>query len=252
MTTKNKEKYEGKVFSTKFSGDFRVVEYINYDTVNIEFLKTGYNIWTSIKEVQSGYIKDRMLPSVFGVGVIGNEVSKSGKKLDKDYSLWVNVLRRCYNPTSWVKHPTYQECEVSESFKYYPYFKEWCQNQIGFNRKGWQLDKDILVKGNKVYSEDTCCFVPREINVLFTLRQNDRGNFPIGVTIDKRGGRYFAQINIRGSRKKFGYSDTPEEAFYAYKQAKEAYIKEVAEEWKSEIDPRVYNALINYEVEITD
>ena len=53
-------------------------------------------------------------------------------------------------------------------------------------------------------------------------------------------------------KKTLGYYITAEEAFYAYKQAKEAHIKEVANKWKDQIDIRVYEALMKYEVEIMD
>ena len=110
------------------------------------------------------------------------------------------------------------------------------------------MDKDILVKGNKIYSEDTCCFVPREINSLFVKRKKSRGNFALGVDYKKSVKKFRA----RCGNKHLGLFNTELEAFYAYKQAKETYIKEVANKWKDQIDPRVYNALMKYEVEITD
>ena len=61
--------------------------------------------------------------------------------------------------------------------------------------EGWQLDKDILIKGNKIYSPDTCCFVPSEINNLFVGCNKSRGSLPIGVTFNKRLKRYVAQIS---------------------------------------------------------
>ena len=114
----------------------------------------------------------------------------------------------------------------------------------------FHLDKDILVKGNKIYSEDTCCFVPICINNLFTLRGLKRGELLIGVS--KKGDRFCASIHKHGKQKGLGTFDTELEAFWAYKEAKEAYIKELAEKWKDQIDPRVYEALMKYQVEITD
>ena len=59
-------------------------------------------------------------------------------------------------------------------------------------------------------------------------------------------------MRIKGKQRVLGYYDSSEEAFYAYKAAKEAYIKEVFNEWKYQIEPRVYEALMKYQVEITD
>ena len=110
------------------------------------------------------------------------------------------------------------------------------------------LDKDILIKENKVYSEDTCCFVPQEINALFVKRDKLRGEYPIGVSFHKSRGMLRATLN----NKHLGYFNTVEQAFQVYKQAKEDYIKEVANKWKDQIDPRVYDALVSYQVEITN
>ena len=56
----------------------------------------------------------------------------------------------------------------------------------------------------------------------------------------------------KGKREYLGFFKTEIEAFNAYKQAKEKYLKELAEKWKSQIDERAYNALMNYEVHIDD
>ena len=124
--------------------------------------------------------------------------------------------------------------------------------QIGFGNEGWHLDKDILVKGNKVYSPETCCFVPVELNSLLVNSRATRGEFPVGVYYDVSRSKFQSYIRMHGKRKHLGRFVTPEEAFYAYKQAKEAYIKEVAELYKDQIDIRVYEALMKYEVDIND
>ena len=117
-----------------------------------------------------------------------------------------------------------------------------------------EIDKDLLVKGNKTYSKDTCCFIPIEINSLMVMHRSSRGAHPCGVHFRKRYTKrpYCAVISRGGAYKTLGYFATAEEAFYVYKEAKEAYIKEVANKWKDQIDVRAYNALMNYQVEITD
>ena len=139
------------------------------------------------------------------------------------------------------------DCTVDERWHNFQNFAEWYyDNYI----EGYHLDKDILFKGNKIYSPETCCFVPQEINKLFTKRQSKRGDYPIGVISNKK--RF---ISIFTKEKKIFYLGsfaTPEEAFIAYKTEKENRIKEIANKWKGLISDKVYQALINYQVEITD
>ena len=116
----------------------------------------------------------------------------------------------------------------------------------------WVLDKDILVKGNKVYSPQTCCFVPQEINVLLTNCRKRRGECPIGVSFIKAKQKFSVSLAYDGKNKTIGHFDNPLEAFNAYKKAKELRIKELADKWKEQLEPRVYEALYNYKVEITD
>ena len=118
---------------------------------------------------------------------------------------------------------------------------------------GWHLDKDLLVKGNKVYSEDSCVFIPKEINLVLTKNDTMRGEHLIGVHWNKKASAFVARVRKnKGKREYLGLFNTEIEAFNAYKIAKEAFVKEQANEWKDQIDPRAYEALMNYTVEITD
>ncbi|HCH8414747.1 TPA: hypothetical protein NNQ18_004556 [Salmonella enterica] len=167
--------------------------------------------------------------------------------------VWSNMIRRCYDKRLWSKHPTYKDCTVSENFKHHEYFYEWCQDQIGFGNKGWEIDKDLLVKGNKVYSEDTCVFLPRELNSLLINCKSCRGENPVGVYYHNRDCCFVARVrNGDGCRLDLGRFKTEKEAFYAYKEAKEGFIREQALKWKDKIDPRAYEALMNYQVDIDD
>ena len=249
---KNKEKYEGVIFHTKQGCKFQVTKYVNAFEVHVKFITTGYETIANLQHVKEGAVKDKLSPTVQGVGIVGSESISINRKPIKEYEVWFGMLNRCYSTKPREQNRTYSGCVVSENFKYFPYFKDWCSKQIGFANKGWDLDKDILVKGNKIYSEDTCCFVPNEINKLFTKSNTARGELPIGVCFHKTTKKYEAQITTNSKRLYLGVFNTQEEAFYTYKQAKELHIKEVANKWKDQIDPRVYNALLRYEVEITD
>ena len=241
----------GKTFASNKCGDFVVIEYKDYDNVVVKFIATGSVVTTQLYHVKDGSIKDRMFPSVYGVGIVGEKYPLENGKQSKEYTVWVGMLDRCYSTANNTRK-TYEGCEVTSSFRYFPFFKEWCHNQVGFGEKGFALDKDILVKGNKVYSPETCCFVPQEINGLFTLRKNHRGEQPLGVYFNKALLKYSASLSIKGKSVFLGLHQCEESAFLAYKQAKETYIKEVANKWKEQIDPRVYEALINWEVDYND
>ena len=192
-----------------------------------------------------------MVALVCGVGINDRSISSQLNGKDtKEYALWHSMLKRCYSITYLANNPTYIGCSVSDNFKYYHLFHAWCKTQIGFNADSYQLDKDLLIKGNKQYNEQTCIFIPSAINSLLISCSSVRGLLPIGVT--KKGNKFQAQCNLVGKRIYLGTFDTPELAFQAYKAAKEKYIKEQAELYKDSIDPRAYKALLNYEVSIDD
>ena len=244
----------GKVCKSKLSGDFKILKYNNGKNVEIQFLKTGYEMVARLDHIKSGKVKDPYSQSVFGIGVLGNKYpSSEGSRNTKEYMLWYSMLTRCYSDTYKNRHPTYEYCTVSENFLRYEYFYEWCQKQIGFNVNGFDLDKDLLVKGNKVYSEDSCVFIPREINLVLTKCTASRGRHIIGVHWHNASKAFVAKVNKnKGKQEWLGVFKTEMEAFSNYKKAKESYLKELASKFKSQIDPRAYNALMNYEVGIDD
>ena len=244
----------GKVFKSLNSGDFKILKYNDKTNVKIQFINTGYETVARLGHIKSGGVKDPYSPSVFGVGVVGTKyLAYEYGVVTKEYVLWNNMLKRCYSDIYQKKYPTYEGCEVSDNFKSYEYFYEWCNKQIGFDNKDWQLDKDLLVKGNKIYSESTCVFIPAEINSLLTKCTASRGEHLIGVCWHKRDKVFMTTVGkSKGKREHLGYFKTELEAFKAYKTAKESFIKEQANKWKNKIDVRAYNALMNYQVEITD
>ena len=248
----------GKVCKSKSSGDFKIVKYNDSYNVEIQFLNTGFEMVAQLGHIKNGVVKDPYLPSVYGVGILGTKYPPyEYGVLTKEYKLWRDMLKRCYSDTYQKKYPTYESCEVSDKFKSYEYFYEWCQSQVGFGNDGngnpFQLDKDLLIKGNKFYSESTCVFIPREINQVLTKCTASRGEQLIGVYWCNTNKAFKAQVcKSKGKQKNLGFFKTEIEAFNAYKQAKESFIKEQANKWKDKIDERAYLALINYEVHIDD
>ena len=192
------------------------------------------------------------VPSVLGIGYKGDgrfNTSINGKHT-KIYQSWKGMLQRCYSTKSFKRNPCYVDKKVCEEWHNFQNFAEWMEKNYNPEiMEGWHLDKDILIKGNKIYSPETCCFVPPEINYLFVRNSGDR-EYPIGVTYKENAFR--ATLNKKDKSYHIGRFKTPEEAFQAYKTAKENYIKEVAEEWKNVIPHFLYTLLINYQVEITD
>ena len=167
------------------------------------------------------------------------------------------MLRRCYDEKFHKKNSTYIDCEISERFLNFQNFGKW-DNENYYEIEGEKmcLDKDILFKHNKIYSPETCVYVPQKINSLFTKRQNNRGESVIGTTPFK--GKYVAQcwlINPETGKSKqeyLGRYDTQEKGFEVYKYYKEKNIKEVADYYFGRIPQRLYDGLYRYEVEITD
>ena len=169
----------GKVCKSKSSGDFKIVKYNDAYNVDVQFLKTGFEAVVELGNIRNGGVKDPYSPSVYGVGILGTKYPSTINGIHtKEYKLWKNMLVRCYSDT---QYSTYEGCEVSDNFKSYEYFYEWCHSQIGFDNEGWHLDKDLLIKGNKVYSENACVFLPQEINSVLTKCIASRGEHLIGV-----------------------------------------------------------------------
>ena len=195
-----------------------------------------------------------MTDLVYGIGI--NDRSKPARfdstRMTKEYAFWKRMLERCGCEKRKTDFPTYRTCAVSENFKHYSYFYDWCQTQIGFSSDGWHLDKDLLIKGNKLYSEDSCLFLPPKVNTLILNCKAHRGKLPVGVCLEKSSGKFTSDCQYEGRRKKIGRYSTAQAAFEAYKTFKESYIKQVAEQYKSQFDPRAYKALLEYEVNIDD
>lgn len=191
--------------------------------------------------------------AVCGVGFLGEGVYKSyiGKgKLTKPYAVWADMLKRGYNSGYKQNHPTYKDVTVCTEWHNFQNFAEWFyENYNSEIMKGWTLDKDIICKDCKVYSPETCCFVPQEINKLFLFTKQNKGLYPTGVSFSKQNKKFLAKIKKHNKSYNLGYYITPEEAFEVYKTAKEKHIKEIAEEWKNLISNKVYEILITYKIQ---
>jgi hypothetical protein len=183
--------------------------------------------------------------TVYGVGFIGTG-TYSRKSHIIYYRLWARMLERC-TTKYWIVYPSYNGCTVTKSWHNFQNFAKWCDEKYV---DGQVLDKDLILSGNKIYSPSTCCFLPPAINTMITKSNSIRGLLPIGVS--KWWNKYRSNIKIDNKKKCLGLYNTPEEAFLAYKKAKEERLILIANENKSAISIEAYNALITYKVNISD
>ena len=133
-----KADYEGKVFKTKNYGDVVVLEYNNTRDVTIKFLNTGNVRKAGTSELKKGEIRDNEAFPVHKMGVmdIPNELRRCQPN-PREYSIWNGIKQRCYNENIRGKFMPYKGVEMSDNFKLYSYFKEWCNKQIGFDQENW-------------------------------------------------------------------------------------------------------------------
>ena len=236
----------------------KIIEYNSSNDILIEFQdKYKYKTHAGYKEFKSGAIKNWYHQSVCDVGIVGERYKDCIRK-DSEYKTWCSMLLRCFDEKYKTREPAYLDVTCCEEWLYYPNFYKWLHNQSNFDKwlcnDDWAIDKDILNKGSKIYSPETCCLVPRIVNSLFIKRANDRGLYPIGVTRHNDKFRARCDNPLLNTRKHIGLYDTAELAFMAYKKYKEELIKQVAqiEYDKNNITEDCYSAMMNYEVEITD
>ena len=247
----------GKVFSSNSFGDFKVLEYVGHNNVLVEFIDAGYQTRVFSSQISAGNIKDFLKPNVFGVGYLGlTGVTSDSNGRSKEYILWNSMLQRCYSDVRHKSSPNYVGCSVSDYFKNFSNFYDWCQTQIGFKNKDelgnyFALDKDLLGCG-KIYSEDNCVFLPEKLNAALVRNVNTRGDLPIGVTWSKKDKRYMANCSKYGKLVYSGSHKTVYGAFLLYKKAREEYVNELAEKYKDVVDPRVYDKLMKYTVNYDD
>lgn len=166
---------------------------------------------------------------------------------EKTYTKWANMLNRCYSQNYHIKNPTYMSCTVCDEWLVFSKFKEWYDSN---KRAGMDLDKDILIRGNKVYGPQFCRFVPKEINRLLTDHGAKRGQFKQGVSWSNQHKKFRASISRLDGPEHIGYFTTEDDAFAAYKTEKEKWIKVQADRHFSagNIGTDIHTALHNWKI----
>ena len=147
----------GTILQSKNYGDFKVISDDSSRSVLIEFIKTGYRNIVQRGDAKRGVVKDVFLPTVYGVGFVGKGVRVKGKA----YKTWVGMLERCYSDKCHQQHPTYTDCIVTPEWHNFRNFEKWFNENYSH---GLHIDKDVKVKGNRVYGPNTCSFVSQAEN----------------------------------------------------------------------------------------
>lgn len=184
---------------------------------------------------------------ICGVGFIPSTLKGKEHRRIRAFISWKNMIRRIYNGYGRFAK-CYENCVICEEWLDYGVFKNWYENQRGCGLK-YELDKDLLGNG-KLYSPETCCLLPRELNRMISDRKTKNRELPTGVV--KSGKKYYAHYVMGTSEKKLvriGGFNTPEEASNAYKAFRKKRIAETAQVYydKGELDERAYNSLINFD-----
>lgn len=255
--------YDNRLGQTRYNHEddlMKIVKYNNSNDILVEFQDEHKSVvHTKYCHFIKGCVRNPYGTKIFGVAMLGNKHHAwVGNKATKEYGVWKRMLQRCYDKNYQSVQKTYEDAVCCEEWLLFDNFYEWLHSQENFNKwlngYRWALDKDILVKGNKMYNLDTCRLVPQNVNSLFTKRNADRGELPIGV--HEQLGRYLSTCcnPLVNEQVYLGSFDAPTQAFEVYKEYKEDIIKQVAQKEfdAGNITEQCYNAMMSYEVEITD
>lgn len=238
----------GQVFPVK-GGTVTVIKYENSRKILVKHDDSvGREAFVSAVNLRAGEVMNPYRPTAHGVGFFGVGPYKAGRgsSMAPEYRSWRKMMDRVYSEECLQAFPTYTQCSVHPSWHNFQTFAEWFSRQKNAGRKGFALDKDLRKLGNKQYSSDTCSFVPAKINCLLSDSAAIRGEFPIGVSINIRDGRYQSHIKLDGKGKNLGLFDCPEDAHKAYLSAKVAHVAFMAEKYKEDLHEEVYNNLANW------
>lgn len=238
----------GDVMPTTKSGDCLVIKIEGKGKITVVFKENiNHEIVTDYRTLKAGNILNPYFARYYGMGYLG--VGKyrmtKGKKPTPSYSAWRFLMRRLFCEENLKVNPTYKGCTVCKSWLNFQVFSEWFYSQESYGL-GYELDKDLLFRGNKHYSPETCVMIPQQINK--ALKTTQVNTVVAGVRKRKETKGYQVRISENGKRRHVGEFYTTEEAHNAYVKAKEEYIHRLAEEWKGKIEDRAYQALMNWTV----
>lgn len=245
IRNKNYSKYIGETSKNNDGQKMTVIGGSTHDNLIVKFEDGTIVNNIDFKRFREGCVSNPYFPNVCGVGFIGDSSAKINGKTKKAYSVWAGMIHRCYD----LKNKAYLECLVCDEWHNFSNFEKWFDyNYYELDDEEVELDKDILVKGNKMYSPETCIFAPKRINGLF-VKSNDDNDKSLGIIWKDKISKYEVRCAIgEQGRKYLGVYSTKEDAFNVYKKFKEDYVKEMAEKYKEKIPQRLYEALCKWRV----
>lgn len=242
-----KEKlYVGQRLPSKSYGYFIVQEVVSATEVYVKFENSGGVSRAAAGNLKNGLVRDNLAKTVYGVGCLGEGLFKSrhpnNGPCTKEYGTWSSMMFRCYGDKRDVTTTrNYGDCSVVDVWHNFQNFATWCQSQPTMLCEDSTLDKDIRVKGNKVYSPDTCCFVPAYINVAVTGIKHQNSSGKAGVWKFKDS--YVSEITMFSVDNSLGVFSSLEHANYVRCRMKEAYIGALADVFRDRLDADVYSKL---------
>lgn len=247
-TGKKRKITVGSVWKSNNCGDFEVVEYNGWDNIVVRFVDTGFEVTVNSSNIKSGKVKDKIRPSVYGVGFIGDgeHLPSVKKKVTIAYDTWIRMLSRCYSYKFVTENQSYKDCAVCDEWHNFQNFAKWFHDNYPKDGAKYSLDKDLAVIGNKVYSPDNCMFVPQSINTFIVDCAANRGSHMIGVCFDINMGFFISQCSnplTDGRQAYIGRFSTEVEAHLAWRKRKSYYAYELA---ISQENIEIKNALMNW------
>lgn len=241
----------GDVFQNNKGCLAKVVKYESHKKVAVKFLDAfGHIDIFPSHRLKNGKFKNLYFPSVFDVGYVGSGEFKTSLNgiFTEEYKAWCSMMARCYSDSFKKNELSYKECSVHRDWHNFQVFAKWYTSQKQY-KLGYQLDKDILVTGNKIYSKDTCCLVPVEINKgVIGSKDVEKDKFGISK---RPNGKYQLRYSEFGKRVHVGDFEDIKSARDKYLEMKSKYVRKLGEIYKECIDKEVYERLSKWNIILT-
>lgn len=250
----------GEINTNKHGTYMKIIEYNSAVDITVEFQdEYRHKTKSTYRNFKNGGVYNPYDRAYYNMGYTGYGKYKTvvnGKKT-LSYIYWSCMLQRCYDIKFIKRHDSYMCHTVCDEWLDFQNFSEWFyDNYYKIGNEKMNLENNILLKGNTEYSPENSIFAPQRINNLFVKmnKSKDRNNL-IGTTFHKASGKWrwqYSYIENGKYKRASGSCNSEIEAFMCYKEFKENYIKQVADEYEKYIPRELYKAMYEYEIEITD